>query len=315
VTGHRDVPTRRVAWCPKGYHVKQQSFPIQDAPSLSAATEVAVAADGTAWFRNGSRIVELQGGTAKPLVHAIATAGHVRMAPQSAGRGWLLVPGGIVAVDDAGRSVASARLPELQAIATSSRGVLWAVGAGQDDALPKAFTLDGTAVSYRHAVPPAAYIAASTWGSDEVWLAGGLHSTTNGRAIWPAGEGIVVHGSKSGYAWIRIPPGPVLSVAAIGPSEAWAVGPAGLLTRIRQGLVGSERLQPSRWLRSVGGTGPDDIWVVGDDGLLIHHDGKTMCRIKNLPLPRRPQLVSLAARGPGRAWVVGPDGILDVQAP
>ncbi len=151
-------------------------------------------------------------------------------------------------------------------------------------------------------------------GADELWMVGGLHVTHNEGEAWPAGEGLVVHRSRSGVVWHRVPTGPLQAVAATGPGEAWAVGAAGLVVHVRAGAVTAQRLDSDRWLRDVALGQGGELWIVGDDGTLLHGNGTTLGALTGPPLPPRPQLVSVAARSQGRAWVASPDGILDVTA-
>jgi len=299
---------------PAAYEVRAATFPVTGAAPLASALEVATAADGTAWFYDGSRVIQLREGAGTVLSSTASRHGHTRLAPVGADRGWLLGELGVERVAGASRTPSELRLPGLAAIVTSDPGHLWAVSAADDDGIPHALTLTGDDGEYAPEVPPAAYSAIAAGGADELWMVGGLDVTHNGAQAWPAGEGIVVHRSAAGVVWQRVPPGPLLSVAAAGPGEAWAVGAAGLVAHAHAGALTAQRLASGRWLRDVALGPGGELWIVGDDGTLLHGQGAALGAVTGLPLPPRPQLVSVAARGPGRAWVASPNGILDVTA-
>ncbi|MBN2196950.1 MAG: hypothetical protein JW751_29365 [Polyangiaceae bacterium] len=299
---------------PAAYALRTATFPIDGAAPLVSALEVATTPDGTAWFHDGARVVQLRGAAATVLSSTASAHGHTRLAPVGADRGWWLDELGVVRVEGPNRTRSALRLPELTAIAAAAPDRLWAVGASDDDRLPHAFSLRGDDGEYAPDLPPAAYAAIAAGDTSELWLVGGLDLTHNGAQAWPAGEGIVVHRSRSGVVWHRVPDGPLLAVAAAGKDEAWAVGAAGLLVHLRGGRLTARRLASGRWLRDVAVGPGGELWIVGDDGTLLHGNGAALDAVTGLPLPPRPQLVSVAARGQGRAWIASPDGILDVTA-
>lgn len=304
------VEPRRCA--PAAFEIRATTFPVTGGAPLAAATEVATAADGTAWFRDGERVVQLRDGVGTVLSSTASRHGHTRLAPVGADRGWLLDELGVVRVEGASRTPSALRLPEVTALVASDTDRLWAVSAADDDRLPHALSLAGDDGEYAPEIPPAAYAAIDAGGADELWMVGGLDVTHNEGEAWPAGEGLVVHRSPAGVVWHRVPAGPLLSVAAAGTGEAWAVGAAGLVVHVRAGAMTAKRLASGRWLRDVARGERGELWIVGDDGTLLHGDGATLAAVTGLPLPPRPQLASVATRGQGRAWVASPDGILDV---
>jgi len=99
-------------------------------------------------------------------------------------------------------------------------------------------------------------------------MAGGLTSKKDNRPARSEGEGVLVHFDGQAFTRHRAPDGTLLSVAAVGPGEAWAVGRLGGVLHVEAGRAEAFHLEAPVVLRGVAATGPNDVWMVGDGSTL-----------------------------------------------
>jgi hypothetical protein len=113
----------------------------------------------------------------------------------------------------------------------------------------------------------------------------------------------------------RAPDGALLSVAAAGPGEAWAVGLGGGVLHAKAGVVEAFHLEREGGgrlpvvLRSVAAAGPDDVWIAGDGPTLLHWDGKALRRVDTGTVGQSAALSAILAPGAKPGWVAGPGGL------
>ncbi len=308
------APSRPLAVASGGpsFRLERVVLEVEGGPPLRGALGIAEGPGGVLWLHDGHRVVEHDGARTR-LLHAAPPAEPLAcqrcLAPGGAGEGALLAPHlrGVAA----GRvSAELASLPALQALARSPSGSLWAVSAGKDDSLPHALTEGRQGLRLLSGLPAAAYADVAARADDDVWMAGGLGaSPSDGARTWPEGEGTLVHFDGRAFTRHRAPDGALLSVAATGPGEAWAVGVAGSVVHAKAGVVEAYHLDRPVILRTVA-AGTEEVWIAGDGSTLLRWDGKAL------------QTVDASAAGPDAAltavippagakpgWVIGPSGI------
>jgi hypothetical protein len=209
----------------------------------------------------------------------------------------------------------------------------WVAGL-RDDSPPPALLLerwDGTAWSIVKAPDPgkgtlsgSAFYAIAALGSDDVWAVG-VVSVHSGTAP------LVEH--FDGVKWKVIPapspPGvsdaPLYGVAAVGPSDVWAVGftvtgnSVHTLTEHYDGTSWSivpspnpDSVTDNLW--AVTAAGPKDVWAVGDAGdsdgfgthtLTMHWDGSVWSVVLSPSPGSTGALLGVGAWPTGRVWAVG----------
>lgn len=289
---------------------------------LSAAVEIEEGPGGLLWLHDHARIVELSGANAR-VIHRVEEAFplecHRCIAPRAPGEGALLM----MSRDDmvglrrlsGGRLDEGVWLPDLLAVAAAPNGDVWAVSAADDSGVARAFVSSSSGIRNVSGLTAAAYSDVAVRSAGDVWFSGGLTTTHDGVRAQPAGEGILVHFDGQGFARYRGPEGALLSVAAVGPAEAWAVGYDGGIVHVKGGVASAFHLEragePLRVaLRAVAATGPDDVWISGDGSTLLRWDGKDFTR---MDLPGVGVDAALTAvvppRGDARGWLAGPRGL------
>jgi hypothetical protein len=207
----------------------------------------------------------------------------------------------------------------LLAAVRSSGGSTWIVGAAEEDTAPRALIHAGDGLRLVQGLPLAAYADVAPRADDDVWLAGGLSSFEDGTRAWPAGEGILVHFDGRAFTRIRAPDGALLSVAAVGPGEAWAVGQGGGVLHVRGDtveafhLVGADDKPLRHALRAVAASGRDDVFIAGDAGTLLHWDGRALRRVDTRAAGPEAGFSALIAPSKRPGWLVGPGGVWRVS--
>ena len=329
--------------------IEKVELAIDGAPGLRHALRVAEGPGGLVWLHDGARLVEYDGTRARvlhaepapepfvcwsapvndcelcaacnPSTGAPQTCQHCA-SPAAPGKGTLISGNRLLRIDPVDPSAATpelALLPDLQAVATTPTGTLWAVSASPDDDLPHAVILGPGGLRLVPSLPPAAYTDVAARADDDVWLAGALTSGLTGelapRTI-PAGEGTLVHFDGKAFTRHRAPDGPLVSVIATAPSEAWAVGVSGGLLHATPGVVQAYHLAREGGsrapviLRAAASAAPSDVWIVGEGGTVLHGDAKSFRRVE-VPLAGRDAAFSgvVAPTQARPGWLVGPSGI------
>ena len=185
---------------------------------------------------------------------------------------------------------------------------------------PLAEHFDGTGWSI---IPTAAVPA-----GDDVRLAGaGFSSAADGWAVGTdsnlaTGNGTSMIERFNGTSWTRLPSpagepfrAALRSVAAISPTDAWAVGSGGNVALIEHwdgsawsivpGAVSSARLYGITALSA------SNIWVVGETGtravtpVIEHFDGTAWHQVAQPVFTYDSFLISVSADGPNDIWAVG----------
>jgi hypothetical protein len=324
------------------YRLERVVLEVDGGRPLHAALAVAEGPGGVVWLHDGARLVEHDGARTRVLYEAprpepwtcwsapepdyeTAVACVDRKAeplgcqrcaaPTAAGEGAVLAEDGLHAITSGRASGDRTALPALNAVAASPSGALWAVSARADDGLPHAAILGPRGPRLVAGLPPAAYADVAARADDDVWMAGGLTSGEDGERAWPEGEGTLVHFDGRAFLRHRGPDGALLSVAATGPGEAWAVGldggvlhaKAGAATAFHLEREGGGRLRGI--LRAVAARGPDEVWMVGDGSTVLRWDGTALRRVDASAAGSGAALSSVLAPGAKPGWVVGPSGI------
>ena len=174
-----------------------------------------------------------------------------------------------------------------------------------EDTGPHARVRDGAASRPVVGLPSAAWVAVAAASDGGAWFAGGL-------GPGPSGEGILFHASgplgASSTARFRASAS-LLAVASLGAGEAWAVGAAGTIVHVKDGVVTRLSLPSGEWLRAVLAT-EGSVWMGGDEGTLLHNDGKAW-RVVSQPLGGHATFTSIVAAG-GALWASGPSGVVKI---
>jgi hypothetical protein len=211
---------------------------------------------------------------------------------------------------------------DLRGVAAANTHDVWAVGhqiplSGNDS--PIAAHWDGDAWTIE-ALPHDAsangfFQAASASGPSDVWAVGYDSGDVN-QAIADHWNGSGWSAESAGLA----PAASLTSVAAISPTDAWAIGNGPLGDTIY-------RWNGARWhdvpypnstyplLRDISASSPTDAWVVGALGVgggvgggtfTIHWDGMSWTQVPAPKLGARANgLAAVADSSPRRAWAVG----------
>jgi hypothetical protein len=291
-----------------------------------AALGLARGPDGRVWIHDARRAAVVIAG-APQLVQAGSPGAPLRcqrcLAPGGAGDDLLLSPGPDRAVSllrlTAPRAAVLTRAPALLAVARSPSGAVWAVGAAEDDSAPRALVSTPAGLRLVAGLPPAAYADVAPFADDDVWIAGGLSSFSDGTRAWPAGEGVLIHFDGRAFTRHRAPDGALHAVVAVGPGEAWAAGAGGGLIHVRAGAAEVFHLDdglgnPLRiTLRAVAATGPDDVWIAGEGSTLLRWDGKELRRVDTRAAGGDASFTALLAPAGEPGWLAGPSGIWRVR--
>ncbi|MRG97535.1 hypothetical protein [Polyangium spumosum] len=327
------------------YRLEPVVLDIDGERPLRSAVGIAEGPGGVVWLHEGARIVEYDGARARVLYQAPkpepffcwyapepdcnlcaqCTERKPRaldcqrcVAPAAKGEGVALAMEGGLSFQNGRSMPGTSPLAGLLAVAAGPSGAIWAVSAADDD-LPRAMIQGPRGVRLVMGLPRAAYADVAVRADDEVWLAGGLTTGAAGGRTVPEGEGTLVRFDGRTFTRHRAPDGALLSVAAAGPGEAWAVGLAGGVLHVKGGVVEALHLtreDGARWpalLRGVAASGPNEVWIVGDGSTLLRWDGKGLRRVDASAAGREAALSAVIAPISSRpGWVVGPGGIWKV---
>jgi hypothetical protein len=294
----------------KGFSVSRMSFSLAREAPLAAARRV-IAREGVMWFADWDRLVETSSsGDATTLRRG--TFGFARaMLPEGAGRGLVLERSAVQRFTSPKTTEVLGALDQrdLVALDAGARGTLWAVGDSDvESRWPSALVRDGASGRFQPVVglPAAAWIDVAAAPDGGAWFAGGL-------SPGPTGEGILFHArgpsGRDGTARYRAPAS-LLAVAA-SSDEAWAVGAAGVVVRVRGASITRWTLPSGEWLRAVAIAGPREVWIGGDGGTLLRFDGEVFHPVPH-PLGANASVTSIALPGGGLVWAVGPSGIVRI---
>jgi hypothetical protein len=235
-------------------------------------------------------------------------------APIGAGEGAVLAEEGWLRVHGGRASPEAMPIGPPASIAAAPSGALWAVSAGAGDG-PHAVVETPLGLRLAPGLPSAAYADVAVRADDDVWMVGGLTTEDAGAGVAPCGEGTLVRFDGRTFTRHRAPDGALLSVAAAGPGEAWAVGLGGGVLHAKAGVVEAFHLEREGGgrlpvvLRSVAAAGPDDVWIAGDGPTLLHWDGKALRRVDTGTVGQSAALSAILAPGAKPGWVAGPGGL------
>jgi len=328
-----------VAGVDPSYRLERVELPIDGDKPFRMAIGLSTGPGGVIWMHDGARVVEHDGSRTRVLYRAPAPEPFVCwsapepdcevcvgcterqprlldcqrcVAPTGAGEGAMLTIEGWMQVHGGAATRGPTALSALLAIGATPSGSIWSVSAEKGD-VGRAMMTGPSGSRLVTGLPPAAYADISARADDDLWLAGGL--TTAEDEVRPEGEGTLVHFDGKTFGRHRGPDGALLSVAASGPGEAWAVGLAGGVVHVKNGASAAmhlEREDGERWpvvLRGVAAAGPSEAWMVGDDATLLRWDGKALRRVDAGALGKTASLSAVIAPSATPGWVVGPGGI------
>lgn len=228
-----------------------------------------------------------------------------------------------------GATVPGATTTSFNAAGGSGPGDVWAVG-GQSGGANSTLIEHFNGTSFSNVTSPS--IAAGSFDSvsadspSDAWAVGGQmvsepHNTFNTTLTehWNGSTWSVVS-NPFGNTSSVFPHDSLVSVVAISPTDAWAIGVqaqqhgrSSILenwngtswTIVSQPVSGAQ-------LNSLSATGPDDVWAVGNDGLIEHFDGTSWSQVSN-PAGGDENLASVSALSPTDGWTVSADGTLTEQ--
>ena len=305
-----------------GVKIEGVTLKIPGEAPLTTAFGIEEGSSGRIWLHDRVRLVEFDGSDARVL-HRGTGADLFDcqrcLAPRAAGEGLFLSQGqdrmtGL-------REIKSGAVtdvywsPDMLAAATAPNGDVWIVSAAEDHGVARAFVRTASGVRNVSGLPIAAYANLAVRANDDVWLSGGMVAFHDGTRAQPAGEGILVHFDGHAFSRYRGPDGALLSVAAVGPREAWAAGLDGGIVHVKEGVVTAYHLERSGEasrvaLRAVSANGPDDVWIAGDGSTLLHWNGKGFSRVDLAGIGADAALTALVPpRDKVPGWLAGPRGI------
>lgn len=280
---------------------------------------------GLVWFHDRQRVIEYDGVSAR-LIHRATPQtpldGQRCLALKARGEGAFLSAGpdrmvGLHTIAS-GTTTDVVWLPALLAIGASPSGDVWAVSASGDDASPRAVVHSRAGLRMVKGLPPAAYAGVAVRADNDVWLPGGLLPADDGTRAWPAGEGVLVHFDGGAFTRHRAPDGALLAAAAVGPSEAWAVGLDGGIVHVKDNTVHAYHVEVSGKrlrvaLRAVAARGPNDVWIAGDHATLLRWDGSSLKRIGTGALLADTVFTAVIPPSDKQGYVVGPAGMWAIR--
>jgi hypothetical protein len=173
--------------------------------------------------------------------------------------------------------------------------------------------------------------AAAATSARDVWMVGD-DSTGMVGAESPA---VILHWDGERWTRIRRPHAELRGLAALSPTDVWAVGDtwgSRFLEMHWDGRHwssysqlppnGGSGLDEGAEITSVDASGSRDVWAAGDAGnsgepawpdtVVFHWDGT---RWRKAPKPKNQWIYALALRGPGDLWMAGGSGNGDAYSP
>jgi hypothetical protein len=316
---------------PETHHVvERMSLAVAGGAPLTAARSVSASPDGVLWIQTWDRVVEVDAGGRATTLRPEGKSSFGRWAhPEAQGRGTILMGDEVRRIDGRATTREEIQLDhhDVMAVHGDERGSTWVVGASPlltedsfsyadlrtmgasrwEELWPHALVrAPGAGFRPVLGLPSASWCDVAATPDGGAWFAGGLSQG-------PAGEGILFHaqGRLGGEATARYrAPASLLAVMAVGSDEAWAVGAAGAVVRVKGGAVTRYTLPSGEWLRAVAGSGPDDVWIGGDGGTLVHYDGRAFHPMQH-PLGARAAFTGIVSSR-GMLWAVGPSGIVRI---
>jgi hypothetical protein len=316
-----------------GFLVKQVRFEETGKDPVTAARRLGASRDGSLlWAAGWDRLVEVDpAGRATTVLMAESGLAGRWFHPEGAGRGVVLTRKDAEPVNKrdqlgllAGGAVAPAALQldghDAVAVDGDGHGVTWMVGTVT---VETQYTLRG---EHEHelgahalvregggepqpvlGLPSASFCDLAAAPDGGAWFAGALNPGPIGEGILFRARGRLGTASATRFRAQAA----LLAVAVVGPEEAWAVGAAGTVIHVVDGVATRYALASGAWLRAVGGVGPGDVWIGGDAGTLLHWDGRAFHPVPH-PLGALATFTSVAAAH-GAVWAAGPGGILELR--
>ncbi|MFO0590346.1 MAG: hypothetical protein U0441_22580 [Polyangiaceae bacterium] len=303
-------------------HMEDAKVKIPGQEPLAWALGASEGPGGLVWLHDLSRLVEVDGAGARVLYRASSGEqldGAEGAAPRSSGEGVFVAtgPDGFSTL----RTVTKGHVddiiswPGLSAVVPLPNGEAWVASATDVKAIAGALSLTATGLRNVAGLSEAAYASVAARATDDVWLAGGLTTAHEEVRPRPAGEGILVHFDGRAFTRYRGPDGALLSVVAVGPAEAWAVGYDGGVVHVKGGVATAYHLERDKKplrvpLRAVAATGPSDVWIVGEGSTVLRWDGKAFLRMDVASVGAGAALSAVVPpRDKVPGWLAGPRGI------
>lgn len=236
------------------------------------------------------------------------------------GSAWSITPGA---------SVPGASITELDAAGGSGPKDVWAVGNQNGTANSTLIEhFDGTSWSDVSSpdIAAGALSSVSADSASDAWAVGGQQISQPHNTFTTT---LAEHWNGSAWSTVSTPFGntssvfphdTLVSVVAISPTDAWAIG----LQAFQHGRSSVlENWNGSSWsivsqpvsgavLNGLSATGTDDVWAVGNDGLIEHFNGTAWSEVSNPPGGDE-TLASVAALSPTDAWTISSDGTMTEQ--
>ena len=226
-----------------------------------------------------------------------------------------------------GATVPGATITELNGASGSGPGDVWAVGNqnGSNSTLIEHF--NGTAWTNvsSPAVAAGSLTAVSADSSADAWAVGGQFVAEAHNSFTTS---LTEHWNGSSWQQVSNPFGTstnntratLVSVAAVTPSDAWAIG---LKASGRSHSTVLENWNGSSWnivaqpvsgaiLNSLSATSPDDVWAVGNNGLIEHFNGTAWTQVPD-PAGEGQTLAAVTALSSTDAWTAASNGAVTEQ--
>jgi hypothetical protein len=201
------------------------------------------------------------------------------------------------------------RRDEIQVDDAVAHAPAFIAGNSADPTRPRALWFDGNfrRMGWRWLLGlPAGYWADVDSEDEIAFFAGGLSSSNDGARTWPVGEGVLVHVERETVTRHRAPAA-LLAVTRVSPTEAWAVGAAGIVVHLDDGALSRFTLPSGEWLRAALAAEGGEVWIAGDGGTLLRFDGQAFHAVGGLG---NVSLTGFARDARGALLVVGPSAIL-----
>jgi len=229
----------------------------------------------------------------------------------------------------AGASVPGASTTGLNAAGGSGPKDVWAVGnqnGSTNSTLIEHFNGTSWSLVSSPAIADGSFSSVSADSPTDAWAVGGQqindpHNTFNTTLTehWNGSAWQTVANPFGNMSSV-FPKDTLVSVVAISPTDAWAIGRQGMQhgqSSILENWNGSSWTIVSQpvagaILNGLSATGPNDVWAVGNGGVIEHFNGTAWSQVSD-PAGSNENLASIAALTPTDEWTVSTDGTLTEQ--
>ena len=222
------------------------------------------------------------------------------------GSTWSIVPG----------APASASASSLNGVSGTGPSDIWAVGQNSSTSFIEHWNGQSwSQVASPASDPPVSQLNAVSADSPTDAWAGGSAMNANNTGLTP----LIEH--WNGTQWSVSPSvfvnnGRILSIAAISPTDVWALSSAGKFPSVIEHWNGSTwstvSLPVSGTLHGLSAVSANDVWAVGNGGVILNWNGTQWSQVAN-PAGQGAALESVDALSANDVWAINLNGAVTEQ--